>query len=566
MDRRRGSAPDSRRYSFPGSRWMVEREVASNSTNETGSRRRRAVMSAVAAALVSSPVVGRPQPLAPPFPDLEAPVVNAVALAPFFRLGDEGRVDVVGLGDSNQTHQGGGWDLGFHVSLHDRFRLYATGLISNGENFGRGEGVGYGYGVFTTYFLSGARFDGAPPPLDAMLSASAVVWPLNYLYFAPGQSIGAFQSMGMWVTPWCPVDINANLRCHFTYGVFEGAGPGHFQPSARLEEFPYPMLLNGPVTSTRGPAFGPAAVSIDLPAAVRPAAIGLRHSPSTVNLAGPFISYYLRVENLDRPAGASFTTMYGHGAQSACSFAISLLDADDEFLRLFFGKLRELQGPRKAVLVHVNSGVNDRVEQRMSVGPNPTLPGNSAAAYADNMQAIINRVRFIWQDSGWDESELFFLLACSHQVSNPDDPRLVAYRAALAPLALSNPRTAVINYARLATPQEMDEWGWFKGFGFPDVHHLSETGFRRLSARALDESERYDCPRDLSGDGRIGVEDLYAWHQAPIDNDFDETTGALDHSCIVIAVRRGEFVDMRTSRPEQVRPRPGGGGVFQGID
>ncbi len=56
--------------------------------------------------------------------------VNAEALAPFFDQAASGRVDVVGIGDSNQLYAGHGWDTGWAVALAERYGLYATGLHS----------------------------------------------------------------------------------------------------------------------------------------------------------------------------------------------------------------------------------------------------------------------------------------------------------------------------------------------------------------------------------------------------------------------------------------------------
>ena len=97
-----------------------------------------------AAAIIScADWVGAPSSAVAAGNDCEG-VYNAQEVAPFFDRAAATRVDVVMLGDSNQVFANTGWDHGWGKALAGRFGMYATGLLSAGENEGNGAGIGYG--------------------------------------------------------------------------------------------------------------------------------------------------------------------------------------------------------------------------------------------------------------------------------------------------------------------------------------------------------------------------------------------------------------------------------------
>ncbi len=63
-------------------------------------------------------------------------------------------------------------------------------------------------------------------------------------------------------------------------------------------------------------------------------------------MVGPFIAYYQRIEARERP-GVSLHTLYGFGGQSARDMGAALLASTDETLRLYFDRVRALQGEQK---------------------------------------------------------------------------------------------------------------------------------------------------------------------------------------------------------------------------
>lgn len=439
----------------------------------------------------------------------ERAVIGGASVGPAFRAAESRRVDVVMIGDSNQLSQGIGWDHGWARALSQRYPIYATGLHSAGENGGNGAGVGYGSDLFSTRSSGVFAYAGAPAPLDVHLGADAGVAPLNYAYVAQGQSVPGTVNHGLRLERTSPLDVNAALRFHFSYGVFGPDAEGMFLPLIRQQEPPYTPLVLGEAVPTAGDQAGPAALSLDLPRQDRNVALNFRWARTGGEIRGPFLAYYVRAENTERPAGFAVHTLYGRGGQSARDMAGALLAWPDESLSMFFRLVRELQTEPGTVLVRINTGLNDRNETLPSVGAQIT-PGNSPAAYVDNVRAIVERVREIWRLNGWPMDELHFVLTPSHRVGEPEDPLLLAYRDAAEALVLQLPRFAVVRMERLATQAEMESNNWY--INAWDHDHLSLAGFERLAAREIDALRA--CPADLNGDGALSVADFAAFRAA----------------------------------------------------
>lgn len=436
------------------------------------------------------------------------PAINAETLAPFFDAAAVSRVDIVGIGDSNQIYGGHGWDHGFQRALTLRFGMYATGLLSAGEGLppGNGSASGYGYQIFSSIGSGQFLYSGAPVFYDAMLSPDVGISPLAYDYVPQGSSATTTFNLGFFIEPTCALNVNANLRFTSVYGVFVGPAAS-FNPMVRLQEPPYSTLVTAPTVSSSGDAPGVATTSLQLPAATRNMFLNYRIATWGPPLVGPFIWYYMRAENLDRTRGISFHTLYGFGGRSSRDMAAALQAADDSYLTLFFSQVRSRQSGPRHVLVRVNTGLNDRAEMEPSVGPNPQSHGNTSAAFADNLQGIINRVGAIWTLNGWDPTELYFLITPSHPIADPDDEQLVGYREAAAQVALANPRTACVRLDMLTTSGEMLANNWYQSFGF-DRNHLTQPAFEELSRRELFALRSHACWADFNADGFVGFSDL----------------------------------------------------------
>jgi hypothetical protein len=435
--------------------------------------------------------------------------VDAADLAPVWARGADGRVDVVMLGDSNQLHNGFGWDEGWNFALRQTFGLYATGLLHAGENNGVGAGVGWGYNTSSTFAGGQFLYGGAPPELDVLMNEDA--WPDRYLYVPEGALATGTQNMGMILAG--ALDESAALRFHVTMATFPGA-PGadlNARPNVRLDRPPWSIIALGDDVRTRVGAFGVVSGVVDVPA--EPGRLGpfaFRYTPfdGAQPVRGPFLAYYLRAEEPGRSSGASAHTFFAFGGRSARFMAERLLAMSDAGLDLYFAKVRELQAPPRRVLVRIAQGLNDRNDTGPSLGLG--LPSNTPEGYADNLRVSMDRIAGVWTRNGWPGDELFFLLAPSHPVADPDEELLVRFRAAADALALSRPRTASVRFDRLTSATEMLASGWYN-LGGASRNHLSQAGFRALAARELDALRRGACPADLNADGELTFDDIQSF-------------------------------------------------------
>ncbi|MEY3230025.1 MAG: hypothetical protein RL689_112 [Planctomycetota bacterium] len=446
--------------------------------------------------------------------------VNADAIRPLFDLAARARVDVVGIGDSNQLQRSNGWDQGWHKALAERFGLYATGVVSWGEGQGQGAGQGFGYSALSSGG-GGFTYAGAPSEAAAFLdSATSLLSPHNYVHVPVGASVPGTSLAGGLFDPTCPIDISGPLRLHFSYGRFAGSGIGSFQPLCRFENFPFETIVVGPTLPTRSgtAGFELAYGAVDVPAAARSRPISLRASPQASTIVGPFIAYHLRAENRSRARGAAFSSLYALGSKSSNDMARALVVTSDATLTHYFDSLRRLQGPSKAILVRINTGLNDRAESRPSVRLGLT-PGNSAAAYQDNLLAIIERLRAIWTLNGWPQEELHFLLTASHPVAEPDEASLRSYRQACDQLARSQPRTATVRLDVITSASEMIANRWYQANN-TDRNHLTEAAYDALASRELTTLLKPPCVADFNVDGGVDGADVAAFFEAWQGGDF----------------------------------------------
>lgn len=436
-------------------------------------------------------------------------VFNGFAVAPFFHAAQDGRVDVVCIGDSNQLHFGGGWDRAWTRALQTRLGLYASGIITPGEGAGNGGGVGEGWGVLAVgqgIFQTSA----APPSVDRYLNAIASgLGPHSYIYLAPGLVAPGTVAQGMVLYIIAPFAVAEPLRFHYAYAEFDGTGAGSFRPIVRSDDAPpFPELATGDVISTRSGAGGGTRARrawLDLPAGERPMQMSMHFARSSESIVGPFAAFGMRVEQLTATRGASLHTLYGVGGQSARDMAAALIASDDATLTLYFEQVRGLGS--RAVLIRVNTGLNDRIESLPSVGPAAVSEGSSAAAYADNLRAIVARIREVWALNGWDERELYFLFTPSHAVAMPDEALLVGYREAARVVADEIARTAVVDFEVMANATQMQQNLWY--YASFDRNHLRASGFDALSALELNGLiAAAACSADVDSSGGIDGDDI----------------------------------------------------------
>lgn len=453
-------------------------------------------------------------------PDWAHGTFNADGLAGFFRAAALGRVDIVCIGDSNQLLLGRGWDEAYIRAASDRWGLYATGIVSGGENAGNGAGTGWTYGgIFPppSGASQGFTYGGALTTVDPVLNATALFQPLGPLSVGPGVLVNPNANLGMVVTGDSPLDVSSPLRYWLSHGTFGPGSGAWLRPSVRLADEPYSeVVASANAVSAATAAVGSqgvGVVSLDVPAAVGGVRGSLNFRPTVFGeaFAGPFTLYFQRVENTARAFGASVHTLYGFGGQSARDMGEALNATSDAGLSLYFSMVRGLQGPRKAVLVRIGTGVNDRSETLASLGPTPIVPGNVPAAFKANLRAIMDRVRGVWAMNNWPEEELHFLLGISTPIQGPpDDSLLQAYRDVADELAMEVPRTAVTHFERLTAVRELSQNDWLL-FDI-DTFHLEAPGHAEMARRELACAGSAAAWVDENGDGEIDAEDLYAHH------------------------------------------------------
>jgi hypothetical protein len=397
-----------------------------------------------------------------------------------------GRVDFVGIGDSNQIFNGNGWDHGIQYALSQQFPMWATGLISQNENNGNGASQGYGYN--RTGSLIGAS-SGAPAFFDNYLNKGlGSLFPANYTYVADGSSTANNIASGLILGANCQIDNGAALELDIHYGTFD-TGSGAFRASVRLEESPFSLIVSNAIKNTNTGTNSMAVETVTLTADSSRASKAISLKPISVNvtgITGPYFNTYYRARNPSRTSGWSYGTLDFRGGQSLRTMAYDLQQCSDTTLAHYFGILRSNQtsGP-KTIVVCVNSGLNDRNETLASVGPGAVSPGDSAAAFVDNFTALQNRLTSIWTTNNWDLNELFFLIYVSHPVSAPDDNELISYRTAIFNYARSLSRTQIISMTDLTTSTEMTTNSWYVSAG--DKNHLSIAGYENLGLRIIDK-------------------------------------------------------------------------------
>ncbi|MBN8643723.1 MAG: hypothetical protein J0L61_00590 [Planctomycetes bacterium] len=419
------------------------------------------------------------------------------------------RIAVVGLGDSNQLYNSVGWDDACTQALGHRYALWGTGLISFGESVGFGSSVGAGVACHPAALSGGSlfQFGGAPRQLDALLSAPEVVPPSNYLYIPPGVETESRSPLnGLILTPLCGLELHTSaVTIHLTHGLF----PSGLALRAWVSPYdPVQEPFADFALKTQG-AYGAATTSFVLPPGLSWGASRVWVGDERARCRGPFLGYYMQAEQPSRTTGAAFHTLFAKGGASARDMAASLLNATDAQLTLFFSRVRAPLGPEPRVTVRIVTGVNDRSEGLPSA-VNTISPGNSPAAFRDNIMGVVNRLRGLWASNDWDAaSELRFVLAVSPPMGTPDDPSLIEYRSVLRSIAAHNPDTVALDFSQLVTPEEMLWRNWYEAGGL-DRYHFTALGHAGLVERELEALIRRDCwePADFDNSGEVNTRDL----------------------------------------------------------
>ncbi|WP_151765198.1 hypothetical protein [Acinetobacter soli] len=382
------------------------------------------------------------------------------------------RVDVVGFGDSNHYMDGYGFDYALRNALTNRFGLYATPPLSGANN-----------SSFLTTTI-GASSE----------QAKHILASLNYIYVPDGTVISSHTLNGLIVGGGSTTKYRLNpvskLRCHFAYSTFS-SGAGSFKPGVRTEQSPWSVrkmadLIN---TNTGSESKVLTYFDLDVDAARVENPLGFKWTvPQQTDITGPFLSYFMRIEDLNKNNGICFSSLYGAGGQSLWDMVAKMNEYSMQHLSNYFNEIRRLQLSKNQsplVVIYINSGLNDQNETSSpSWGWRESTDGKSATAYLDNLEALAKRISDVWQFNGWDERELFFLIVPSHPTATPDAEKLKAYRKAAFTFAGSRARVSVVDFENLTSESELTANDWYRE---PTDHsHLKLAGYEALSQRIVD--------------------------------------------------------------------------------
>ena len=385
------------------------------------------------------------------------------------------RIDIVGIGDSNQYFGGYGFDYALRNALASRFGLYATPPLQGGDKFG----------VQTGFSLT---------------QAEKVLAGVEPNYIAEGSTVSGSGQQAIWVgngalaTKYL-INPSSKLRCHFAYSTFT-SGTGNFRIGIRNEASPYTTYAQSPVINTNTGAETYQLSQLDLEAGARDnQTLGFRFAHIAQTITGPFLSYFMRVEDVNKDSGICFSSIYGVGGQSLWDMNQKMSEPSEtnpngytmQELTNYFSEIRRLQlskSQKPIVVIYINSGLNDQHEEKTpSWGWRASTLPTSATAYLDNLEALTKRIEDVWQYNGWAENELFFWINPSHPISTPDHPQLISFRKAASSFAANKSRISFVDFENLTSYDDLQSRDLYDAAG---PYHLKKAGYEYCADLVVD--------------------------------------------------------------------------------
>jgi len=425
------------------------------------------------------------------------PISNPHVLRSWAQAAQTERADVVMFGDSNQVFQAHGWDGGWTRAARATVGTYGTGLIWCGENNGGGIGFGDGYGNVNNG-ASGFLHTGAT--IDA---ANVANGHTTYLYLDAGSLTGARQ-MGLWTTP-TAVNSASELKWHLTEGTFPGGGSYH--PVVRIAQSPWSVVSDWGVVTTDGQA-SLRTSTFTLPAnAARTAPLEFRFGPYAFvpEINAGFLAVRSRVEDTAITHGVVVHSYYGVGGRSARWMSGCVQSTSDAAIGAYFADVRRTCNH---VLVCINQGLNDRVETTPSI--HGITPGNSAAAYVDNVTYTVDRIQAVWVANNWPLEELHVLVTVAHPIATPQDALLTGFLSAMRASGRSD--IAVTSISEHYTETDFITNGWYTSA--TDRYHLSVSGYDAVSSKQFATVLATACVGDHDQNGVVDSDDVAAFFTA----------------------------------------------------
>lgn len=382
-------------------------------------------------------------------------------------------VDIIMLGDSNQLFEANGWDTSIQKNLATRYEIYGTGLISVNENNGLGASQGYTYRRINASGNKIGEVTGQPAPFDDKWATCSN----NMSGYVSGDAEITFNNIFI-------LDANSiignNNALTFRNEIAKWAeGGGFFYPRVRIEASPYTSLAGGTkvdcVHTSDIMTKYDLTITADATRADKP--LGLKWFMNAETLTAKFFATFVHAFRTGVTAGIAGHTLCGTGGDSLLELYNRINALTSGQLGHYFGVIRQRQldlgQTTPNIIIRINSGLNDR---------NNT--DDSAETYGTRLQLIIDKFKAVWSDNGWSSEELSFVITPSHRVSEPDDIKLLAYRAIARTIAMTNSRTAMVDFGNLMTYAEAVAGSWYHDG--TDYNHLLPAGSDALAAREID--------------------------------------------------------------------------------
>jgi hypothetical protein len=411
-------------------------------------------------------------------------------LLPFLQAMQTRRVDVAGIGDSNQILGGTyGHDHGQQKAWDDRVGLYGTGIIPVNA-FGSYQGaMGFNYGGGLGGV--GRPQSDAPAALQPYLLPANIGFPGPALVLSQGDAVSAGGSqVALEIGPGSPWGVTPAFRWHVTYGTTAAGPAGSLSPTARISATA--NILATTTVSTVAAAAGFADAAIDVPA--DPTRIGtLWFEPTKLferDATGPLVVTGSRADLPSRTKGVAYSTLLYQGGQTTRDAAVSLQQASDAALGEWMREATALQGVPKLqqrLMVQVVQGGNDRDRTELSAGPNPAATG-TPAGYKDNLTAVHARLRAAWVAAGYDPANLNLVVGAYHP-QDFDRARFAAFEQAAMQFADATPGVTVVRGTKMLTGSTLLANDWYRdaGGGATDLAHLSQAGYEAVGRLTVNQ-------------------------------------------------------------------------------
>ncbi len=397
------------------------------------------------------------------------------------------RADVLILGDSVVWFGGHGWDEGLNHAIAQRFGLAGTGLL---HEFNSGSGF-----TLSTQFGWQTNIDSAP----AAVQSHAVQ---GHVYTT---GTGSQRRIGITIEPGSPL---AGRPMQLTAWGGSSQGDDSVFGAVRRSEAPFTVYHQASALPLGQVMSELESVVFDLPAP------SIMPPPSAdFFIDGSDHASYVYLRALEPGAVGGTVTSIGLGGRSVRDF-FELVWAggawNQQGRAAFLDNI--VAGGSGKLMIPIFEGFNDRNETDPSLTLGIT-PGDSSAAFTDNVDTLIRQIRGDWALTGRLDSDLTFIVFGMYEILNAPNHELNTYRHALRQYALDQSGVTFIDLLPLSPPFLQARPAGL----LDDGTHLSKAGSRFLGERIIDVLNWANCPGDIADDfgvpgpdGAVGFGDFLA--------------------------------------------------------